>query len=63
MWDTYEEYCEFFRSRNMEPLSEEIFDRDYRRKPEQIAEYFANAEEYFDYIEAQQILKEIRELA
>ncbi|MDD2267482.1 hypothetical protein [Sulfuricurvum sp.] len=35
MWDTYEEYCSFMESKGCEPLSEEIFNRDYRRKSEE----------------------------
>lgn len=34
MWDTYEEYCSFMKSKNCDPLSQEIFNRDYRRKSE-----------------------------
>lgn len=35
MWDTYEAYCSFMRSKNCEPLSYEIFNRNYRRKSEE----------------------------
>lgn len=35
MWDTYEEYCVFMRSKECEPVSEEIFNRDYRSKTEE----------------------------
>lgn len=35
MWDTYEEYCSFMASKNCDPLGEEIFNRDYRRKSEE----------------------------
>jgi len=35
MWDTYEEYCSFMESKGCEPVSKEIFNRDYRRKTEE----------------------------
>lgn len=39
MWPTYEACCNFFWSKNMEPLSEEIYNRDYapkKDKPEEV---------------------------
>lgn len=35
MWDTYKEYCSFMESKGYTPVSEEIFNRDYRRKSEE----------------------------
>lgn len=38
MWNSYQEYCNFFWSKNMEPLSEEIYNRDYAPKKDESEE-------------------------
>lgn len=73
MWQTYHDYCKDMNRLGTEPLPEEIWRREYAPKDETYRERpklqgaeeispsdFMKSEHYFDALEAQRILNEMR---